>query len=117
MNPLAWYYLHQAGRGCGDESVGPKYSKAPFLKRDHGIGSILGGLWRSFVHPLLWQLAKAMNSESLITRRNVLRYMAHNTYPKAKICDIVRRNMVESAHKVIHKFERPGEQTYERDIH
>jgi hypothetical protein len=94
MDPLVRYYLHQAGRGRGVNVIGPIYSN-PFLQRGHGIGSFLGGLWRSYVRPLLWHGAKAVGSEAIVTGGNIITDMAQNTDPNAKIRDIVRRNMTE----------------------
>ena len=54
---------------------------------------VFRGLWRSFLRPLLWQRAKAMVSEALVTGRNIITDMVD---PKAKIRYIVRRNMTES---------------------
>ena len=71
MHPLVRYYLHQAWRGRGDNDIGPICSYPPFLQLGHGIGSILGGLWRSFVRPLLWQGAMAVGSEAIVTGRNI----------------------------------------------
>ena len=64
----------------------------------------MGGLWRSVVLPLLWQGAKAMGSEAIVTGRNIITDMAQNTDPNPKIRDIVRRNMAESVHRVIKKL-------------
>ena len=63
----------------------------------------MGGLWRSFVRPLLWLGAKGMGSEALVTERNIIRDMAGNKDLKADIRDIVRRNVAESAHIVTKK--------------
>ena len=72
MDPLVRYYVHQAGRGYAGNGIGPIYSNPPFLQRDHGIGSKMGGLWRSFVRPLFWHGAKTVGSEALATGRNIL---------------------------------------------
>jgi len=72
MDQLVRYYLHQAGRGHGDNGIGPIYRNPPFIQRGHGIGSIPSGLWRSFVRPLLWHDAKAVGSEALAAGRNIL---------------------------------------------
>ena len=105
MDPLVRYYLHQAGRGRGDDGIGPIYSNPHFLQRGHGIGSFLGGLWRSSVRPLLWQGAKTVGSEALVTGRNIISDMAN---PDAKIRDVVRRNVTESAHRVLNKLSGRG---------
>ena len=64
----------------------------------------MGGLWHSFVRPLLRQGAKTVGSEALVTGRNIISDIARNTEPDAKIRDIVRRNMTESVHMVINKL-------------
>lgn len=56
--PYHHYYSHQAGTG-----VGIVYRGIPH-QRGHGIGSFLGGLFRS-VFPLLKSGAKAIGSEAL----------------------------------------------------
>ena len=48
MDPLIRYYVHQAGRGSGDNGIEPIYNDPPFI-HGHGIGSFLGELWRSCV--------------------------------------------------------------------
>jgi hypothetical protein len=98
MDPLVRNYLHQAGRGHGDNGIGPIYSNPPFLQRVHGIGSIVGRLWRSFVRPLLWHGAKTVGSEALAAGRNIITDM---TDPNAKFRDVVRRNVHDSAHRVL----------------
>lgn len=56
--PYLHYYSHQAGSG-----VGAIYKGAPY-QRGHGIGSFLGGLFRS-VLPLLKNGAKVVGKEAL----------------------------------------------------
>ena len=101
MDQLVLYYLHQAGTGRADNGIGPVYSTPTFLQRGHGIGSFLGGLWLSYVFPLLWQCSKAVGSEAIVTGRNIIGDMAWNTDPNARIRDTVRRNGTEWAHRVI----------------
>ena len=101
MDPLVRYYLHQVRRGRVDSGIGSIYSTPPFLQRGHGIGSFLGGLWRSYVRPLLWQGAKAMGLEAIVTGRNIFVDMAQNTDPNARIRNLLRKNVTESAHRVI----------------
>jgi len=45
MDPLVWYYLHQAGRGKNN-GIGPVYATPLVIQRGYGIGSFLSGLWR-----------------------------------------------------------------------
>lgn len=56
--PYENYYAHQAGSG-----IGVVYKGAPY-QRGHGIGSFLGGLFRS-VLPLLSSGAKTVGKEAL----------------------------------------------------
>jgi len=105
MDPLVRYYLHQAGRGHVDNGIGPIYSNPHFIQRGHGIGSILGGLWRSFVRPLLWHGAKTVGSEALAAGRNIITDM---TDPDAKFRDVVRRNVRDSAHRVLKRLSGQG---------
>ena len=101
MDPLVQYYIHQAGRGHADDGLGPIYSNPPFLQRLHGIVSILGGLWLSFVRRLLWCGAKIVGSEALATGRNILSDMAD---PNAKFREVVRRNVRDSAHRLLKRL-------------
>jgi len=102
---LVRYYIHQAGRGQGDKGIGPIYSNPPFIQRSHGIGSILAGLWRSFVRPLLWHGAKTVGSEALAVGRNIITDM---TDPDAKFRDVVRRNVRDSAHIILKRLSGQG---------
>lgn len=56
--PYEHYYTHQAGSGIGVVYKGASY------QRGHGIGSFLGGLFRT-VLPLLSSGAKAIGKEAL----------------------------------------------------
>lgn len=58
--PYEHYYSHQAGSG-----IGVIYKGAPY-QRGHGIGSFLGGLFRS-VLPLLSSGARVIGKEALKT--------------------------------------------------
>ena len=49
-----------------------------------------------------------MGSEAIVTGRNIISDMAQNTDPNTKICDIVRRNMSESTHRLIQKLSSQG---------
>jgi hypothetical protein len=71
MDLLVRCYLHQSGRGNGDNGMGPIYSTPPFLQRRHGIGSVLGGLFR-FLKPMLWSGAKGVGQEALRAEGNIL---------------------------------------------
>ena len=103
MDPLVRYYLHQARRGHGDNRIGPIYRNLHFIQRGHGIGSILGGLWRSFVRPLPWHGAKTVCSEALAAGQNIITDM---TDPDAKFRDVLRRNVRDSGHRILNATRR-----------
>ena len=105
MDPLVRYYLQQVGRGHGENGIGPIYCNPPFIQRGHGIGSILGGLWPSFVRPLLWHGAKTVGSEALASGQNII---TDKTDPDAKFRDVVRRNVRDSAHRVLKRLSGQG---------
>jgi hypothetical protein len=98
MDPLVRYYVHQAVRGHGDKGIGPIYINQPFIQRGHGISSIVGGLCSLFVRPFLWHGAKTVSSEVLAAVRNIITDMKD---PDAKFRDVVRRNVRDSAHRVL----------------
>jgi hypothetical protein len=84
MNPLVRYYLQQAVRG-NDGVVGPIYSVPPFVQRGHGIGDILGGIWR-VVRLLLWSGAKTLGKETLRTGGKILTDIADKARLHAGHC-------------------------------
>lgn len=65
QDPYLVYYKNQLGSG-----VSVVYKGAPY-QRGHGIGSFLGGLFRT-ITPLLKSGAKAVGKEALKTGMNVL---------------------------------------------
>jgi len=83
MDPLVLYYRRQAGHGRGD--IGPIYSTPPIVQREHGLGSILAGLYRT-LRTILWSGAKSMGKEALKalgrqalrTGTNIIRDIAEN---------------------------------------
>lgn len=75
QDPYLWYYRNQLGSG-----VSVVYRGAPY-QRGHGIGSFLGGLFRS-ISPLLKSGAKAVGQEALKTGINVLSDMVGAVPPK-----------------------------------
>jgi len=84
MNPLTRNYIHQAGGGGGSSGsggVGPIYSVPPFVQQGHGLGSLLGGLFRS-IRPLfssgLRTAGKALCREALRTGGKILTDIADN---------------------------------------
>jgi len=80
------YYLQPAGR----EDIGPIHFYPPFVQRGHGIGSFLGGLFRSR-KPVLWSGAKdlgkatfkAIGREVLRTGGKILTHIADNPEVRA----------------------------------
>jgi len=54
-----------------------------------------------FVRPLLWHGAKTVGSEALTTGRNIITDMAD---PNASFRDVVRRNVRDSAHRVLKRL-------------
>lgn len=85
--PYQSYYHQQAGGG-----VGAIYRGAPYQK-GHGIGSFLGGLFRS-VLPLLKSGARAVGKETLKTGVNILEDIANDQSLKEAF-----RNRVNEASK------------------
>lgn len=68
---LTRYYLAQAGSGMGDIYSGPIYQKG------YGLGSFLGGLFRS-VLPLLKRGGMAIGKEVLNSGANFMRDVENN---------------------------------------
>lgn len=68
---LTRYYLSQAGSGMGDIYSGPIYQKG------YGIGSFLGGLFRS-VLPLLKRGGVALGKEVLNSGANFIKDVENN---------------------------------------
>jgi hypothetical protein len=92
MNTLVRYYLHQAGRGYGDSSIGPIYSTPPILQRGHGIDSVLTGFWR-WIKPILWRGAQSLGRETMRTGGKILSDLADNMSPDIKPVDIVSKRI------------------------
>lgn len=68
------YYLNQAGSGFSNIYAGPSY------QRGYGIGSFLGGLFRT-VYPLLKKGSMALGSELLKTGASCLGDISHSEDP------------------------------------
>ena len=65
------YYLHQAGRGRGDNSIIPIYSNPRFLQRGHGIGIFCWGM--AFVRASLAMAGcEGRESEAIVTGRKII---------------------------------------------
>ena len=96
MNPLTSYYIHQAGGGGGGSvgGVGPIYSVPPFVQGGHGLGSLLGGLFRS-IKPLflsgLRTAGKALGRKALRTGGKILTDIEDN--PQTGIKEIISRHV------------------------
>lgn len=72
------YYLQQAGSGFSTIYSGPVYQKG------YGIGSFLGGLFRTLL-PLLKSGSSAVGSELLKTGANILTDITHMEDPQQAI--------------------------------
>ena len=96
MNPLTRYYIHQAGGGGGGsgEVIGLFYSGPPFVQRGHGLGSLLGGLFRS-IRPLsfssLRTAGKTLDREALRTGGKIVTDIADN--PQTGIKEIISKHV------------------------
>jgi hypothetical protein len=71
-NPYLNYYVSQAGSGIGNVYSGVSY------QRGFGIGSFLGGLFRTAI-PLLSRAGKYLGSELLKTTGHIVTDIAGNT--------------------------------------
>lgn len=69
------YYLNQAGSGFSNIYAGPSY------QRGYGIGSFLGGLFRS-VYPILKKGTVALGSELLKTGASCISDMSRSEDPQ-----------------------------------
>lgn len=83
--PYQQYYANQAGSG-----IGAIYRGAPY-QRGHGIGSFLGGIFRSIL-PLFKTGARAVGREALRTGSNILGDLMENRNAK----DAFRGRMQEA---------------------
>lgn len=72
---LVRYYMNQAGSGIGEFYSGPIY------QRGYGIGSFLGGLFKS-VLPILKSGGIAVGKEVLKNGANFLNDVQHNVSPR-----------------------------------
>ena len=95
MNLLTRYYIQQAGIGGGSGGgVGPIYSVPPFVQRGHGLGSLLGGLFRK-IRPFFFSGlridGKALGREALRTGGKILTDIADN--PQTGIKEIISKHV------------------------
>jgi len=106
MGPLVRYYLHQAGRGWGENNgIGPVYAASPFLQRGYRIGRIFAGLWRADM-PVLWSGAKTLARETLRTVGDILTDTRRS--PDENPRDEVSRHVKETVQNLIGKLRGRG---------
>lgn len=82
-DPYLKYYTHQAGSGVSNVYRGAEY------QRGHGIGSFLGGLFRS-VTPLLKSGVKALGKEALRSGLGFVGDIVHSVSPKEAVRNRVK---------------------------
>lgn len=97
--PYENYYTHQAGSG-----VGVIYKGSPY-QRGHGIGSFLGGLFRS-VLPLLSSGARVVGKEALNAGVGLLSDMIQARPMEASIKDRLKQVSTNLKRKVDDKIDR-----------
>lgn len=96
-DPYTRYYLNQVGSGVGTVYRGVSYQKG------HGIGSFLGGLFRT-VLPILKSGARAVGKEAVRTGMNVLGDIASDsTQPLKKV---IRKRVIEAGGNLAEKAGR-----------
>lgn len=102
--PYEHYYTHQAGSG-----VGVIYKGSPY-QRGHGIGSFLGGLFRS-VLPLLSSGARVIGKEALNAGVGLLSDMVQARPMETSIKDRLKQvstNLKRKADDRIDRFNMTG---------
>lgn len=72
------YYLNQAGSGFSNIYAGPSYQKG------YGIGSFLGGLFRT-IYPILKKGSAVFGSELLKSGANIITDLSKNEEPQQVI--------------------------------
>lgn len=97
--PYENYYTHQAGSGVGVIYKGAAY------QRGHGIGSFLGGLFRS-VLPLLSSGARAIGKEALNAGVGLLTDIVHARPMEDSIKDRLKQVSSNLKRKADDKIER-----------
>lgn len=99
QDPYLAYYKLQLGRGIGVVYKGAAH------QRGHGIGSFLGGLFRT-ITPLLKSGAKAMGSEALKTGVNLLGDIVSSVPPNQAMTSRVKEFTANLKRKADNKIER-----------
>lgn len=92
---LTRYYLSQAGSGIGDFYSGPIY------QRGYGIGSFLGGLFRTAL-PLLRRGGIAVTKELLSGGTNFLNDIENNISPRSAFNNRASETVSNLKRKVMH---------------
>ena len=108
VNTYHGYYTNQAGRGY------PVYAGRRY-QRGHGLGSILGGLFKSAV-PLLKKGAKALGKEALRTGLNV----AADTLEGGNVGESLKRQTKAAGRRVVNRATQrftgpPGNRAIKRE--
>jgi len=109
MNPLTRYYIHQAGDAGTGGGVGPIYSVPPFVHRGQGLGSLLGGLFRSIrllFFSGLRTAGKAFGREALRTGGKIPTDIADN--PHTEIKEIISIHMLSTVQNLGTKMTSRG---------
>ena len=98
------YYLHQAGKGY------PVYAGRRF-QRGHGLGSIIGSLFKSAV-PLLKKGAKVLGKEALKTGLNV----AHDALQGENVVQSFKKQTKATGKRMLDRVTGPpGERPIKRN--
>lgn len=92
---LTRYYLNQAGSGMSDFYSGPIY------QRGYGIGSFLGGLFRS-VLPILRRGGIAVGKELLNSGTNFFNDVENNVNPRRAFNNRALETITNLKRKVMH---------------
>lgn len=96
--PYQQYYANQAGSG-----IGAIYRGAPY-QRGHGIGSFLGGIFRSIL-PLFKTGARVVGKEALRTGSNILGDLVENRSAKESFRDRLQEAGVNLKRKADEKID------------
>lgn len=93
---LTRYYMNQAGSGMGDFYSGPIY------QRGYGIGSFLGGLFRTAL-PLLRRGGVAVTKELLNSGANFINDVEnHNINPRTAFNNRANETVTNLKRKIMH---------------